>query len=990
MPTRKYKFVSPSVQTREVDLTTRPRSRNGIGALVIGRSERGPGLIPVQVESVSDFFETFGEPIAGGGTLNNDIWRDGNYSAPTYGAYAMQAYLKSKGPATFVRLLGDQHENATSAGVAGWPQDGNFTPTTLLSTNAGAYGLFVINSGSYEDFVSNTDSAMTGALAAIFYMKQGSSIRLSGETTYGLNTATVATGQNPELSGSGQLIESTDTDKTFTAIIDEGGSSLTASFNFNEDSNRFIRKVFNTNPILTNSTIIDTSSPNYAKYWLGPSYEDFVVRQVPSGSSAGSVYGVIVPLLSGSAHGGDFQFKGKRSKSGWIFGQDLSLTPAAYMPQNMPKLFRFNSLTAGDWEQKNLKVSISNIKASKNQSDQYGVFDVEIRKVDDNDQSKKVVEYFANCSLNPFAPNYIGKKIGDKYREWNYTKRAYVEYGDYDNNSKFFYVEIAEDVKQALTDPRLLPFGFYGTPRFKKVGMHRRGTTDSTFVSNAGFVRGSGSMPHAPSGSHFGGEGLTMGINDASSILHRLDVDNVTASFAFPKHPLILTASEVNTTKPTDAYFGINVYRNGSTRLLAKNHMDIVRALPENYDEDSTGVETSYYFSLDDVRQYSASSVYYADATYESGSRVLGQSITAIGSVSPLAASSTSSYEVVLDSGFNKFTLPVYGGFDGLDVAEKEPFRNSKTLNGTETTNYAYHSVQRALDAVSDSEVVEYDVAAIPGISNESLTRKLLDICDKRSDALAVIDLEGDYVPPTENTTAESGRRGDVDTTITNLKNRGINNSYGCAFYPWVKIRDTINDNIVDVPPSVVALGTFATTDAKSEPWFAPAGFNRGGLSLGVAGLPVVGVKEKLTKEDRDKLYEANINPIAHFPNEGIVIMGQKTLQVTPSALDRINVRRLMILAKKRISTIAKTLLFDNNVKSTWVRFKGQVEPYLRSIQTRFGLSDFKVVLDQSTTTADLIDRNIMYAKIMLKPARSIEYIAIDFVISNTGASFED
>ena len=140
----------------------------------------------------------------------------------------------------------------------------------------------------------------------------------------------------------------------------------------------------------------------------------------------------------------------------------------------------------------------------------------------------------------------------------------------------------------------------------------------------------------------------------------------------------------------------------------------------------------------------------------------------------------------------------------------------------------------------------------------------------------------------------------------------------------------------------------------------------------------------------QDQLYQQNVNPIATFPAEGIVIFGQKTMQVTPSALDRINVRRLMIFVKKEISRMAATTLFDQNVKTTWNRFLGRVEPFLRSVQTRLGLQDFKVILDETTTTPELMDRNIMYAKILLKPARAIEFIAIDFVITDSGASFED
>jgi len=149
-------------------------------------------------------------------------------------------------------------------------------------------------------------------------------------------------------------------------------------------------------------------------------------------------------------------------------------------------------------------------------------------------------------------------------------------------------------------------------------------------------------------------------------------------------------------------------------------------------------------------------------------------------------------------------------------------------------------------------------------------------------------------------------------------------------------------------------------------------------------------VSERLTSKERDDLYEVGINPIASFPAEGIVVFGQKTLQSTASALDRVNVRRLMINLKKGISLISSTVLFDPNIEVTWDRFKASVEPFLENIKSRLGLMDYKVVLDSTTTTPDLIDRNIMYAKIFIKPARAIEYIAIDFVITSAGASFAD
>jgi phage tail sheath protein FI len=162
-----------------------------------------------------------------------------------------------------------------------------------------------------------------------------------------------------------------------------------------------------------------------------------------------------------------------------------------------------------------------------------------------------------------------------------------------------------------------------------------------------------------------------------------------------------------------------------------------------------------------------------------------------------------------------------------------------------------------------------------------------------------------------------------------------------CTYYPWVRARDTINGSFVWLPPSVAAIGTFSSSQRRTQVWFAPAGFNRGGLTEGSAGIPVVDVAHQLRRKDRDDLYTANINPIAKFPAEGIVIFGQKTLQVTPSALDRINVRRLMIFVKKRISQIA-SMLFDPNVQQTWKRFTSQVNPFLADVKTNFGLSDYR------------------------------------------------
>ena len=296
------------------------------------------------------------------------------------------------------------------------------------------------------------------------------------------------------------------------------------------------------------------------------------------------------------------------------------------------------------------------------------------------------------------------------------------------------------------------------------------------------------------------------------------------------------------------------------------------------------------------------------------------------------------------------------------------------------------------MDTVADPEYIDMNLLAAPGLTLDNLTTHMINVCEERADSLAVIDLPDVYIPPHEQYYSNKSSR--IGTTPINaanaLKDRVIDSSYGCTFYPWVQTRDENTGLLLWIPPSVAMLGVLASSQASSQLWFAPAGFNRGGLTEGAAGLPVTGITERLTSKDRDDLYEARINPIASFPSTGIVVFGQKTLQERQSALDRINVRRLVIFLKKQISILSTQVLFEQNVQATWNRFKSLIEPFLANVKTEYGITDYKLILDDSTTTPDLIDQNIMYAKIMIKPARAIEYIAIDFVIASTGASFDD
>ena len=973
MPISKFKFVSPGIFLQEVDLSGRPPTPAAVGPAIIGRTRRGPALRPVQVESFVDFIEIFGNPVAS--SEGGDIWRYGNdTSAPTYASFAAQAWLRNNSPATIVRLAGGQHEDATTAGKAGW-QTVAAAGTTTVADFGGAQGLFIWQSGS------SVGTYPTGTLAAVWYLDEGA-VLLSGAHMHR---------EDEHTASMGVLLRAVDnhgTGGTWRVIIKDSSETTikSSTFNFNRNSPQFIRKVFNTDPTKTNSSVTSDT----VNYWLGETYET-----TASSMNSTILAGAILSLKGASADGGKFRKGVTPSATGWVLSQDVSADTGSFDLTTEQKLFKFHSLPAGGtWEQNNLKVSIQDIQYSSNEDvEPYGTFTVVLRKLKDSDNLPVFVERFRNCNLNPNSPNFIARKIGDKQVTWSDTQRRYRELGTYENRSKFIRVELNSDVEVGSTNPALLPFGFEGPDRYKTLGpgmTNIKANHPGGFPSNAFVTAGTASIPgvfctHTSSYLVALGTHGSTGGSDAKGLF---DKPNLPIKFPSLVDFLRVSASHGNLGDKKDAYFGVNSQQGacvggggaGTSMNFDESYLDLVRAFP--VDVATAELEKSFYFSLDDVIITTTANDKDARVFYLSGSRRAGTSATATGS---------NGYKDLLDLEYDRFTMPLVGGFDGTDITEKDPFNmRSGVMGSADTTSYVYNSWKRAIDSVADTEAVEINALVAPGLTTTSLTDHMVDVCEARRDALAIIDLEGGYVPRSQNTDSVSTRKGEVDTIISNIKARSINSSYACSYYPWVQILDSLSSGIVWVPPSVVALGTFASSDRASAVWFAPAGFVRGGLSEGASGLTVVNVDGKLTSKERDKLYTENINPIASFPAEGIVIFGQKTMQVKPSALDRINVRRLLIYIKKGVSRIAATTLFENSIPSTWNGFSGRTERFLDSIKTGGGLTDFKVVLDETTTTPDLVDRNILYAKVFLKPARAIEFIAVDFIITRSGASFED
>jgi len=322
-----------------------------------------------------------------------------------------------------------------------------------------------------------------------------------------------------------------------------------------------------------------------------------------------------------------------------------------------------------------------------------------------------------------------------------------------------------------------------------------------------------------------------------------------------------------------------------------------------------------------------------------------------------------------------KFMVPFQGGFDGfkpnrvVSLAENITAGNSQGWDMSSTSAAGTIAFRKAINAVSNAEEFDINMLAIPGAIHRlhsSVTTYAKDMCEAREDAFYVMDV---------------GIKGDSISVVSNAV-QTFDSNYTSVYYPWVKILDTDRNKPTWVPPSVVLPGVMAFNDSVSAEWFAPAGLNRGGLPN------VIDVESRLTRSERDQLYDGRINPIASFPGQGVTVFGQKTLQGKPSALDRVNVRRLLIAVKKFIASSTRYLVFEQNTSATRNRFLSIVNPYLDSIQQRQGLTSFSVVMDETNNTPDVIDRNILVGEIYLQPTRTAEFIVLDFNIQPTGASF--
>jgi hypothetical protein len=603
-------------------------------------------------------------------------------------------------------------------------------------------------------------------------------------------------------------------------------------------------------------------------------------------------------------------------------------------------LFKFTTIADGDAANTEVKVSIANISFNN------GTFDVLVRDFFDSDSNPVVLEKFTNCSMNPNDNSFIAKKIG-------------TTDGEYQLNSKFIMIEINED---APVDA--LPCGFEGYNFREYAGVKPPFPIIKTKYDFPGEV-----IYNPPFGLSSGADDIT-----------RSSGDNIRRT-----------------------YLGIS----DTIGIDVDYYSYKGKQLPLDICSDTTGDNWTFRsrgFHMD----INASGITIPNAFVTSGTPAFY-----VGSA-PFTSDPDNESNPYYRLFARKFTLLCQGGFDGWDIyreyrTNQDRFKLGRNgyLNGAcpsikyptatgwgafkqitvgdntqdyaNTDYYAYLLGQRTF---SNPEAVNINLFVTPGIdyvNHSDLVESGIDMIENdRADSLYVCTTP-DYnmfVPSTQ---------GNLDLiypqeAVDNLDGTGIDSNYTATYYPWVLTRDSVNNTQIYLPPTAEVTRNLALTDNIAFPWFAAAGYTRGIVNS-------IKARKKLTQEDRDVLYQGRINPIATFSDIGTVIWGNKTLQIRQSALDRINVRRLLLQARKLISAVSVRLLFEQNDQKVRQDFLDAVNPILDAIRRDRGLYDFRVTV--SSDVSDL-DRNQMTGKIYIKPTRSLEFIDITFYITPTGASFEN
>ena len=808
------------------------------------------------------------------------------------------------------------------------------------------------------------------------------------------------------------------------------------------DSEYYIGKVLNTDPL-------KLSSEQHLLYLDWP----LTTAVAPVKTSIDSV-----ALLSGSsnASGNSLTDSSSIGLNNWVnlFGRFDARYQTPRTPYMISQpfgtkehdLFYFETLSDGSVDNTKYKISILNLKASTDPANPYGTFDVVLRKFGDTDDAQQVVERYGNCSINPDASNYIGKRIGDKKVSYNFDapveRRRFSRHGVYEQKSNKIRVVVHPAVITKQVPPTSLPFGFRGIPVLKTSPNIREyqsytdaeaapislGDNPRLDTTLAGAFTGS-IIPPLPfrfkvakddelqtTNLSFIGQPGT-GTNTDAKLYWGIQFENQRAQLK----PWDLGTVGESNNKIIDAYAkfqGIQklglLYTGSFADKFNNNKFTLARVALVNQLTAAGALQHITGSAKKHMKDaaYIRNGDYIKSAHYAIYDRILGKKRVTLATLLDKDKVKFNKF-----SSYAKFNTMFYGGFDGLNIFNKDILAmndkasstaagglasnsitgglsltgsNNGTLMGAKLENNVIQSYRSAIDILSDRYKSIHHVFAIPGIREPLITDYAMEKAKDNQMALYVMDI------PNYNTAGTRLYLGDSKTisvpeSVTKFISRNVDNNYTATYFPDVIIKDNINNNRnLKVPASIAAIGAISHSDYEKagSVWFAPAGFNRGSLSS------VTNTTSRLTTQDRDDLYEARINPIANFPadNPSLVeykIWGQKTLQITKSALDRVNVRRMLLEVKRNVLQISRKLLFKRLSPNIRKRFISLLAPKLAFIQMNQGIEQFKIVMDDSNNTLADEQQYRLNGTVLIVPTRTIEFVSVDFIIDPDGVTFK-
>jgi hypothetical protein len=928
-------FVSPGVFTSEKDLTFVTRQVGVTTLGLVGETPKGPAFEPVFISDYDEFQRYFGglnsEKFEGTGFQKYEL----NYIAKSYLSQTNQLYVSrvlglsgykagaawsltidaAIDPDTVVETAADTTialAMTYSASTAG-------TPTSIVWEAAASGIEDLYDDGELTSEFSNLGNLSVGESISVDpakYVKTGSDF--AGATFNLVVSAQGVSGSDPSIV-TGTTSASTYVQYSGTAYSDVEGSvvatlrsrgsvnademmefDVTASTSVNisgSDAATIEKDPLSTftitgtnrdNETISFNVSLDNTKKNYITKVLGVSAQDkdpeLFVEEIYKNSlddlnAAGRVRGINSEIIQIASNLNDYDEEYQSASTPYVLSE--------LRGGKLERLFRLITISDGDAANRDIKVSILNIKPDER------TFDLVVRKFADDDANPVVVEKYSRLSMDPTDNGFVARKIG-------------TSDGEYVLKSRYIMVELADKYP---TDA--FPAGFEG-------------------VTVRDYVGGNGTA----------------------------------------KAPIIeYKTAYTETEKKRRSYLGLNSTIGIDQDFFNYKGADAWTGKTDGFHMDS-GVTTTVIAGVSNTFQV-------GDAEFRNNSDLVG-----------------TDYER-LDA--RKFTFAPFGGYDGWDIYRTQRTNgDSYRIGGTKATLgiaegtfesrvtstgvdgldsdwYAYFEGIRTFD---NPEAVNINVFATPGIDtrdNISLLEEAVDMVEEeRADSL--------YVITTPDTDSSGEVALTVDEAVDIVEDSGIDSNYSATYFPWLQMQDTENNQYVWLPPTVEVVRNIALTDNIAFPWFATAGVNRGTTNA-------IKARTKLTLDQRDTLYEGRINPMATFSTVGVVIWGNKTLQEKETALNRINVRRLLLQARKLISAVSIRLLFEQNDAVVRNQFLSLVNPILDNIRKERGLTDFRVQLDNDP---EAIDRNELNGRIFIKPTRSLEYISVEFNITNTGANFDN